>query len=335
MHFQMEEEVKGEFDVEESNESKEAGRAASKSNKGKERPSIKLVAADVAAIDGNERGKAPAKLLAKDQNSKTLPFTASEDHKKWNDVCMRRLLEWFSTLKDSFKSNGHPEFDSTLTAEFNEAFPHLIASKVKLDTGEAIERSAHPAVGVVPRTFIRTHRSNLGKTGSEVVIENWNTDDMQEYDTEEPRAQWVEDQLRDNRFTYQYPDDPTSKGIFRGPLVNATFAYFIELFSKCGYSGKYGPPAGALCLATIAVKRGLMQWASGSFSKGSKFQRVPWGVEASRDFYGAANNLSESKWEDIVFQCQEYIKAKGVEVAVLGDDESGDEKPAQTLFMSP
>ncbi len=62
---------------------------------------------------------------------------------------MRRLLEWVSTLADTFQSNSHPEFDDTVKAEFNDAFPHLTAAKVKLENGTSVERASHVAVGVV------------------------------------------------------------------------------------------------------------------------------------------------------------------------------------------
>ncbi|KAF8899564.1 hypothetical protein CPB85DRAFT_1327570 [Mucidula mucida] len=252
---------------------------------------------------------------------------------------MHRLLEWVSTLADMFQSNSHPEFDDTVKAEFNDAFPHLTAAKVKLENGTSVERASHPAVGVVARVFVRTHRSNLGKAGSTTVTENWKSEDMEEYDTPELRAEWVEDQLRDNRFLYEFPDDPTSKGIFRGPLVITTFAYFVELYVRCGWSAKYGPPAGMLCLAVMAVKRGLTQWASGTFNKGGAFERVPWGTEAMRDFFPAASKLSEAKWDDIFGKAEALIEATRGEIHVPGnnrdeEDEDG-EQPATTLFMSP
>ncbi|KAF8903013.1 hypothetical protein CPB85DRAFT_1320847 [Mucidula mucida] len=152
---------------------------------------------------------------------------------------------------------------------------------------------------------------------------------MEEYDTPD---------FRDNRFLYEFPDDPTSKGIFRGPLVITTFALLCGTVIRCGWSAKYGPPAGMLCLAVMAVKRGLTQWASGTFDKGGAFERVPWGTEAMRDFFPAASKLSEAKWDDIFGKAEAVIKATRGEIHVPGndrDEEDEDEQPATTLFMSP
>ncbi len=47
---------------------------------------------------------------------------------------------------------------------------------------------------------------------------------MEDYDTPELRAEWVEDQLRDNRFLYEFPDDPK----VRRQLY--IFCYLIALY---------------------------------------------------------------------------------------------------------
>ncbi len=88
----------------------------------------------------------------------------------------------------------------------------------------------------------------------------------------------------------------------------------------------------------LQVKRGLTQWASGTFDKGGAFERVPWGTEAMRDFFPAASKLSEAKWDDIFGKAEAVIKATRGEIHVPGndrDEEDEDEQPATTLFMSP
>ncbi len=86
----------------------------------------------------------------------------------------------------------------------------------------------------------------------------------------------------------------------------------------------------------VQVKRGLTQWASGTFNKGGSFERIPWGMEAMHDFFPTAGKLTESKWDKIFGKAEAIIEATCGKILLgNGDEEDEDEQPATTLFMSP
>ncbi|PBK62153.1 hypothetical protein ARMSODRAFT_1025076 [Armillaria solidipes] len=176
----------------------ETGRkTAEKNKKGAVASEIVLKEASVKKIEAKERGK---KSVFKNHD---LPFTDfGADISLWQQRLIPSILNWSGCeIPEPFSATGLPEFKANVRTLWTKIFAHLT---VVLPDGSI--RADCPAIAAVAATAVRTHRSEIGKSGHKNIELTWSRDDMRSYATIEARKEWVQVQLAKARFLYAKPD---------------------------------------------------------------------------------------------------------------------------------
>ncbi|PBK68347.1 hypothetical protein ARMSODRAFT_976159 [Armillaria solidipes] len=257
----------------------ETGRkTAEKNKKGAVTSEIVLKEASVKKIEAKEHGK---KSVFKNHD---LPFTDfGADISLWQQRLIPPILNWSGCeILEPFSMTGLPEFKANVRTLWTKIFAHLVV--VLLDGSI---RADCPAIATVAATAVRTHRSEIGKSGHKNIELTWSWHDMRSYATIKARKEWVQ------------------QGAFRGRLVLETFTYHLQVTMNAQVT--YRNPAAALALSAMA--EGYDSYTlKETTAKNSEFsfKDNPWGTVAQK-YYKKTSTLGEEKWKEIFQEAANYL----------------------------
>ncbi|KAF9029373.1 hypothetical protein BDZ89DRAFT_1133105 [Hymenopellis radicata] len=348
-HTSGDEQEPGAFDQDESQTTQAAARLAqaggvSRRSKIKEEDDVKLVPADVAEIDGKERGSGPAARAT--YAKRDLPVTSPTQLVNWDKDVVPFLLVWAGTHSDPFNANADSQLRVKLSQRWIFVFPKL-PSIVEFK-GQSMKREEHPAIYSVAFQALRTWRSKIGKNAVLYLSQLWEHENMiRDWNTIERKREFVALYLEKNAFAYEDGFGDKRTGSFRGALLLESFCHHVRylvqllgknLAEKMDYFERNGFPVGAMAVCFVAVKRSLKLWENGYLIDGDAnakkagkkprttaagFNNDPWGKEARIKVIPLVKNLKPVQWADIFRKCEALIAANGGFDSI--ENESGDE----------
>ncbi|KAK0437729.1 uncharacterized protein EV420DRAFT_1651833 [Desarmillaria tabescens] len=173
----------GVLEKEEAHKATLAARAAKGGHKSeiKKEHEVVLQPAAVAEINKKEHEKKPAKAWTQWTN-KDLPLS-SHHLQTWQQKVIPHIIDWSTTLSDSFASNNHPEFKNVVAQEWIRFFENL-QETVQYE-GKTIKRVDHPPIYHVAMSAMQTYRRKIGKYAMACMDNLWLQEDMKQYNTVE------------------------------------------------------------------------------------------------------------------------------------------------------
>ncbi|KAF8873126.1 hypothetical protein BD779DRAFT_1805320 [Infundibulicybe gibba] len=264
----------------------------------------------------------------------SLPFDRDEATaliQTWRKSFKPTLIQWAATLEDPFGSNSL--MDDIIEDIWKRIFPDI-----------AITAKSRPAIIDVAGDVLIDWRSAMGKEALRVVVQAFrNLPGVSQANAPHTPQTALKDYLNDSQFVYLDSKGRKSseKGAFLSNLLTSVFAFYLK--KATGSVIEWGPPVGALAVATAVTERALELIRSNHInidtfgstndeihdiaSNGRK-RRAPtypgyterlWGSK-TRGWVGSTRRLNAEKWANIIATANAKVDFSSMDD---GEDEDG------------
>ncbi|KAF9056792.1 hypothetical protein BDP27DRAFT_1433540 [Rhodocollybia butyracea] len=282
---------------------------------------VNLVPANVSDIDVREHRNGAQRAPVKRQTitKANLPITSAADLRKWDAEYMLHIFDFVRAEEYQFGLSNNVELKYLIKSHWVAVFPLLK------------EQKDNPAIAPLVHLQIRTYRSKFGKKALKIIAQSFIE---RQLDTVEDHAEFVADQLRENRWAYGSPGTTraTSSKAMRGPFLLGLFTHHCEAAKTFKAKSPFGYPTGALALCATAVIQALNVFKLGANAievarraeedkrkhsgkgRASKNTKDSFGEEPWADYCGiyfkTVSKCGDAKWMLIFEGTEPYINVR-------------------------